>query len=154
MPKLNERLGPKPIIIVITTWQVPFEQMVQKIHSETNEQEALNFINTESKKWWDANEGDRCVENELDENGHSYSPYEPIKELGYDQARYELWGGESGFHAMLDNESWWRLHEAHYKHEYDDKGLKRPGYLRVAMGEDVSAEIAEIEAVYGDHSKH
>ena len=157
MPKLNERLGPKPIIIAITTWQVPFEQTVQKIHSVTSEKEAVDFINAESKKWWNANEGDRWVEQSMLEDIQDVThciPYQPIEELGYEHARYELWGGEVGFHAMLDNESWWRLHEAHYKREFDDKGLKRPGYLRVAMGEDVSTEIAEIEAVYGDHSKH
>jgi hypothetical protein len=109
------------ITVVITTWQVPFDQVVRAIKTFTNEAEALEFINGESKKWWDGVNGDT-----------NQTGYEPIKELGYDGAHYALWGGECGFHAMLDHASYARLHEAHYKRNYDDQGCQRPGYLQVA----------------------
>jgi len=125
------------ITIVITTWQVPFDQIVKGVFKFDDVQTATPFINAASLKWWNENHGDRGRE-----------PYEPISILGYDVARYELWDGEIGFHAMLDEASAERLHNAYYKSEYDDKGLKRPGYLRVAYGENVDKELAELYAFY------
>ncbi len=125
------------ITIVITTWQVPFDQMVKGVFEFDDVQAATSFINDASHKWWDENHGER-----------GNAPYKPITELGYDMAHYELWGGETGFHAMLDDASAWRLHNAHYKLEFDDKGIKRPGYLRVAYGENVDTELAELYAFY------
>lgn len=130
------------ITVVITTWQVPFDQTVNGVFEFEDVVSATAAINAASLKWWHENDGDRAVA----DNGDS--PYEPINELGYDFARIELWGGENGFHAMLDSDSAARLLEQHYKREYDDKGITRPGYMRAAMGEDVSADIAELEAFY------
>lgn len=123
------------ITVIITTWQVPFDQQVREIKTFSGEKansEALEFINQQAAQWWDDNEGDRWeaearAEGEKPES--SDWAYQPIKELGYDTAHYEIWGGENGFHAMLDETSYAKLHEAHYKREYDDKGLTRPGYL-------------------------
>ena len=123
------------IKVTITSWRVPFDQIVHGTHEFEDEQSALKFINAMSKAWWDDNNGASDEEAE---------DYEPIERLAYDHARYELWGGENGFHAMLDQESYDRLLDAHYKREWDDKGMKRPGYLRAAMGEDVSKEIEEV----------
>src|ERR1700686_600169 len=137
------------IKVVLTEWQVPFDQVVTDVvefAGDTAEQDAVNLVNQASRTWWDNNEGDRCVVAYPDTQ-----PYEPVKELGYDNARYELWGGENGFHAILTQGAYAELHEAHYKREFDDKGLKRPGYLRVAQGEDVSAELAELSAFYSPH---
>lgn len=131
------------ITVVITTWQVPFDQMVKGVFEFDDVQAATSFINDASSKWWKKHHGDRSVK-----EGHTAEFYKPIAELGYDIPRYELWGGETAFHAMLDEASAWRLHEAHYKREYDDKGISRPGYLRVAMGENVDKELAEIAAFY------
>lgn len=122
------------ITVTITAWVVPFDQMVidQAVFGgEDAAERALVFINNASKAWWDAAGGDRCVALPADDV-HKAQPYEPIKEVGYDVALYELWGGESGFHAMIDRESYAILHEAHYKREFDDQGLDRPGYLIVA----------------------
>ena len=148
------------ITVVISTWQVPFDQVVQGIHHFVDPKAALDFINEQSANWWAEQEGNRSVA-----EGHTDSGYEPVAELGYNHARYELWGGEAGFHAMIDNESYARLHEERYKREYDDKGLTRPGYLinayvadkkpggvTEAEGEKYAREqakgIAEIEATY------
>lgn len=111
------------ITAVITTWQVPFDQVVIAQSQFTTIKAATDFINQLSTKWWRENEGSRS----LRECGGD--AYVPITELGYDVARYELWGGESGFHAMIDIESAALLHEAHYVREFDVKGLERPGYL-------------------------
>jgi hypothetical protein len=112
------------ITVIITTWQVPFDQVVHGTYQFSTDAAALRFINETSAQWWNAHDGDRSVR-----EGHTEQPYEPIAELGYNVARYELWGGESGFHAMLDEGSYARLHEAHYAREYDAKGEERPGYL-------------------------
>lgn len=129
------------ITVVITTWQVPFDQVVRGIRQFDDPETAKAFINKESKKWWDENAGERYVEEGYPETDkikgeHPSStekpipePYKPITELGYEWARYEIWGGETGFHAILDAKSTAMLHEDHYKREYDDKGITRPGYL-------------------------
>ena len=115
------------ITVVITDWCVPFDQVVRHIERFDTEAKALAYINAKSLEWWQANDGDRCrVEYPKTE------PYEPITELGYNQARYELWGGEQGFHAMLDHATYARLNEAHYKREFTNKGLALPGYLQVS----------------------
>lgn len=122
------------ITVVISTWQIPFDQVVRDIRQFDSTEEATTFINACSKQWWDACEGDRCVVEFPDE----VEAYEPITELGYDHARYEICG-EKGFQAMLDGESAAALHEAYYKKKYDDQGLARPGYLincYVAEGPD------------------
>lgn len=117
------------IKVVISTWCVPFDQVVHAIvefGGEGAAKRALDYINAESRKWWDENDGDRYIK----EQKHTeYEPYRPVEELGYGMARYELWDGEQGFHAMLDSVSYAKLHEEHYKREYDDKGCTRPGYL-------------------------
>ncbi len=156
------------ITVVISTWQVPFDQTVQEIvqfGGDTATQDALAFINTQSAKWWAEHEGNRYIA----ENG-GHGGYEPIAELGYNMARYELWGGESGFHAMLGQDSYERLHEEHYAREFDDKGKVRPGYLINAYvaghkpGKMTEAEaeqyrqqqaegMAAIESKFGDHTK-
>ncbi len=128
------------ITVVISTWQVPFDQVVQSVTTYGGDRaatSALQFINDQSRLWWAQHEGDRSIaERKKDDvalNGTRESwggdGYEPIEELGYNMARYELWGGESGFHAMIDEASYARLHEEHYKREFDDKGVTRPGYL-------------------------
>lgn len=111
------------ITVAVTTWRAPFDQIVQGVHSFSSAVDAKAFINEESKKWWDKNDGLRSI---AEVGGDQW---EPIGELGYDSARYELWDGEVGFHAMIDAESYATLHEEHYKREYDDKGEVRPGYL-------------------------
>jgi len=115
------------ITVTITDWCVPFDQVVRGTFEFENEADALAHINATSAAWWAANEGDRCMAEYPDT-----TPYEPIGELGYYNARYELWGGEQGFHAMLDHAVYAALHEAHYKREFDGKGITRPGYLIVA----------------------
>lgn len=142
-----------PVTVVVTTWQVPFAQVVKEIKTFDQDAEALAFINAEGKKWWDENDGDRWVEesnvaSSAGKSDGSDKPWEPINELGYDWGKWEIWDGEAGFHAMLDEASETRLHEEHYKREYDDKGRSRPGYLRNAYGEDTSQEIAEVQAYY------
>ena len=116
------------ITVVISDWCVPYDQVVREIKAFEDAESAVAYINAASLKWWNENDGDRYVE----ENKVDFPVYEPIKELGYDEAHYELWDGEQGFHAMIDNESYARLHEEHYKRECDDKGLKRPGYIRTS----------------------
>lgn len=107
------------ITVIISTWQVPFDQVVREIKRFRSPKSALAFINAASKKWWEENDGERGASD----------PYEPVAELGYNHAHYELWGGECGFHAMIDADSYARLHEDHYRREYDEKGVTRPGYL-------------------------
>jgi hypothetical protein len=128
------------ITVTITAWHVPFDQMVidqATFDGVDAEQCALVFINDASKAWWDATDGDRCVLEMANEPVYNRpEPYQPISEVGYDPARYVLWGGESGFHAMIDKASYAALHEAHYKREYDDKGHQRPGYLLNAYAGD------------------
>ncbi len=160
------------ITVVISTWRVPFDQTVQSVTTfggENAAKQSLDFINEQSAKWWADNDGDRSVaegHKYIDNHGEGGS-YAPITELGYEMARYDLWGGESGFHAMIDEASYARLHEAHYKREFDDKGVTRPGYLINAYvaghkpGEpmtEAEAEkyakaqtegIAKVRAVYG-----
>jgi hypothetical protein len=67
-------------------------------------------------------------------------PYEPVTELGYDFARYELWQGETGFHAMIDVGAAAQLHEDHYKREYDDKGETRYLINAYLAGDTLSEE--------------
>lgn len=114
------------IQVSITTWSVPFDQVVESVSTFGSADDALKFINAASLKWWQTIEGDRSV---TEMGGDAY---EPVTELGYQQARYEVWGGEQGWHAMLDRASYSQLHEAHYAREYDAKGKPRPGYLRNA----------------------
>ena len=109
------------ITVVITVWQVPYSQVVTQIRKFENPARALLFINAQSKAWWQAHDGDRCCA-EYPET----APYKPITELGYDTAHYELWGGESGFTAMLDHASYATLHDRHYA------GKPLPGYLQVS----------------------
>ena len=156
----------KPITVVITTWQVPYDQIIVAQSQFTTTEAAVEFINQRSAQWWKEKEGQRCIKEHPETD-----PYQPIEELGYDMACYRLWGGESGFHAMLDADSAAMLHEAYYKRECDDKGLPRPGYLintYVAgqkpggMTEDEAAKYAEaqakgmaaIENAYGKPVKH
>lgn len=120
-------MAKRQITVVISDWCVPFDQVVRHIRKFTTEAEAAAFINAESLKWWQANNGDRC-RLEMPET----EPYLPITELGYDHARYELWGGEQGFHALLDHITYAGLYETHNKREYAAKGLPLPGYLQVA----------------------
>jgi hypothetical protein len=115
------------IKVIITDWQVPFDQVVRDIRTFDTEVAAVAFINAESLKWWQANEGDRCVA-----EMPNTEPYQPIVELGYQSAQYELWGGEQGFHAMLTHSTYAKLNAAHYKREFTDKGQPLPGYLQVA----------------------
>lgn len=114
------------IQVAITTWLVPFDQTIQEIRSFDNDKDALDFINEQARLWWDMAEGDRSVA----EMGGE--PFEPVKELGYDHARYEVWGGEQGFHAMLDQDTYTRLHNDHYQREFTSKGRPLPGYLQNA----------------------
>ena len=143
----------KPVTVIVTTWLVPFGQIVKAVKQFDNDADALTFINDEAKKWWDEFDGDRCVAENVgaQRQWEDCDKFEPIRILGYDTPYYTLWGSENGFHAMLDEESYWRLHEEHYKREYDDKGISRPGYLRNAYGEDTSNEVAEIQAFYSPH---
>jgi len=136
------------ITVVIATYQVPFSKVVKAIKTFENDADALAYINAESAKWYEENEGERYLR-EMPDDDNDF-PYAPITELGYDVAEFHLWGGEQGFEAILDEASQHRLHEAYYKREYDDKGMKRPGYLRVAMGEDVTAELEELYKFYGN----
>lgn len=139
------------ITVILTEHKVPFDQMVTDVATFATDAEALDYINAASQKWWIENDGDRCIAevHAAELGGEEITEYTPIEELGYDTPMYMLWDGESLFHAMLDANSYWRLHEAHYKREYDDKGEKRPGYLRVAMGEDVTDELKELYDFYG-----
>lgn len=153
------------ITVVITTWQVPFAQVVRDIKQFEIPADAMSFINDASKEWYDEHNG---AKSNLEITDNDF-PYTPIKELGYDNAQYHLWGGECGFHAMLDVQSAAILHEAYYKKRFDDQGLTRPGYLincYVAEGPDgehaigeakheeyvrqQAAGIAEIEAAYSN----
>ena len=113
------------ITVVVTTWQVPFAQAVKEVFHTDDDAEALKFINDAAHKWWHDHHGDQ----DISEDG---GEFKPIKELGYDWGKWELWGGEAGFHAMLDEVTENRLHEEHYKREYDDNGKQRPGYLQNA----------------------
>lgn len=140
------------ITVVISTWQAPFDQVVQGVHQfggDNAAQRALDFINEQSAAWWAANDGDRSVTaGYLDTNDHGEGgTYAPITELGYNHARYELWGGEAGFHALLDQASYARLCEEHYVREFDNKGVSRPGYLINAyLAGHKSDGITEAEA--------
>ncbi len=114
------------ITVVITQWQVPFSQVVTGLFHTADDAEALKFINDAAHKWWQEHHGNEDTESE--DGGE----FKPITELGYDWGKWELWGGEAGFHAMLDEATEIRLCEEHYKREYDDKGKPRPGYMQVA----------------------
>ena len=109
------------ITVFITTWCVPFDQVVDQVHTFKTQAKAVAFINAASKKWWRDNDGARCIREYPDTEA-----YEPITELGYDSARYELWQGEQLFHAMLDHASYAALNEVHYA------GKPLPGYLLTA----------------------
>ena len=124
------------ITVVITTWVIPFEQVVRDIQKFETPGAALDFINAKGKEWWDENNGDQYITENPD--CEDTIPYEPIAILGYDTPKYNI-AGEREFHALLDAESEAELHEAYYKVKYDDKGLTRPGYLincYVAEGPD------------------
>ena len=112
----------RKITVVISTYYVPFPQVVNSINEFTAAADALAFINDESKKWWDEQGGERS----LVECGGE--PYQPLQNL-IDTVLLTMWGGEAGFHAMIDAGSYAVLHEAHYAREFDAKGLTRPGYL-------------------------
>ena len=114
------------ITVVITEWFVPFNQTVTAIRRCKTDKEALSFINKSARKWFNAHEGKRAVKEKAGE------AFKPIKELGYDEASWELWDGEEGFHAFLDSKTEARLHHAHYKREFTDKGEELPGYLQTA----------------------
>ena len=120
----------KQITVIVTTWCVPFDQTVKGIYHFATEATAVAFINKASRKWWDENDGDKCITERAGEeskyDGAPLEPYEPITELGYNTAYYELWGGEQGFHAMLGHKTYAALNEAHYA------GKPLPGYLLVA----------------------
>ncbi len=163
------------ITVVISTWSVPFDQVVNEIKTFTGEKansEALAFINASSKTWWDENGGDRWVEETKADGkspkawtGDSIDGYEPINELGYDTAEYNIWGGEQGFHAMLDQDSYAKLHEAHYKQLGFTPGYlinayaagQKPGGSSAAEIEDYKKQqaegIAAIESTYGKPTK-
>lgn len=130
------------IKVIITTYQVPYDSIVESVTEFEFSDDARKFINAASSAWWMKHHGNKSAVQ------FNHGDYEPIDELGYDIAFYELWDGENTFHAMLDQASFWRLHNEYYQREFDDKGLKRPGYLRVAQGEDVSAEVAELQKFY------
>lgn len=135
------------ITVVITTYTVPFAKVVKSIVTFGGDdavKTATAFINEEAAKWLNETIGGRNPSEAMME---AWS-YDPITELGYDRAEYQLWEGEVGFEAILDEASQKALHDAHYKREFTDKGLPLPGYLRAAMGEDVTAEIAEVHAFY------
>lgn len=137
------------ITVIVTTWQVPFDQVVKDIRKFNSPKAATAFINDESRKWWEENDGERCMI-EMPET----EKYEPISKLGYDMARYELWGGERLFHAMLDTESAAILHEAHYKREFDDKGKTRPGYLiNCYVAEGPEGEHVGSEAKHEEYAR-
>lgn len=134
------------ITVVITTWQVPFDQTVKAVMTFTGEGEALAYVNQQSAQWWADIDGARSML-ECGDDDNDW-PYEPITELGYDAAHYHAWGGECGFHAMLDDVSYAKLHEAHYAREFDAQGLERPGYLLnayVAGGKPGGITEAEAE---------
>jgi hypothetical protein len=159
-----------PITVLITTWRVPFDQVVSEIKTfDDNDVEGARlYINVASSLWWDENEGPRWVA-ECRAQDVEVEDHVPIKELGYDMARYEIGDGEAGFHAMIDEGTYWRLHEAHYKREYDDQGLTRPGYLintyvagenpeitdaeREKYAQQQAEGMAAIESHYGGHTK-
>lgn len=105
----------KQITVVISTWQVPFDQVVEGIFHFSTTQAALNFINGRAEKWW-------VVHNPNEQ-------FPPCEELGYGGTTWNSESGEAGFQAMLDKEDYAELHEAYYKREFDDKGLTRPRYL-------------------------
>jgi hypothetical protein len=116
------------VTVAITTYQVPFDPVLIEVQTFESDSDAVAFINDHAEKWFIEHEGARClVEMANDEHWHG-EPYTPITSL-FDHVRLDLWGGESGFEAVIDKASYWRLHEAHYKSEYDDKGKARPGYL-------------------------
>lgn len=149
------------ITVVITTWSVPFPSVVRTIvtfDGAEAEKEALIFVNTTALLWFQEQDGMRS---EVDADW----PYQPITELGYDPMRFQLWGGEQGFEAILDEASFKLLHDAHYKREFDNKGLARPGYLinaYVAEGgpeaekykQQQAEGIAAVEAGYGDKTRN
>src|SRR5882672_1796116 len=100
------------IVVVFTSWRVPFAQVVDQVKTFTYgddegwqqaKQAALEMINKEAKKWWDESDGDRWVEENPTNNS-----FEPVTELGQQRAKYELWDGETGFDALIDTESWWK----------------------------------------------
>lgn len=115
------------IMVTLVDCCVPYATVVREQQAFTSAADATAYINAASAKWWALHEGDRCLIQYPDTD-----QYEPVKELGYDSARLELWGGEQMFDALLDHASYASLHEAHYKREYDDKGEARPGYLQVS----------------------
>jgi hypothetical protein len=136
------------ITVVCTIWQVPFGQTVQWVKHFSSDEEALAAINEEAKKWWDAYGGDSVPLEEKEQPVH-YDPeahrngtvadgistpsmtFSPVIELGYDTAEWSV-NGEAGVSFFLDTLTFWRLHNAHYKKYYDDKGIDRPGYLQGA----------------------
>lgn len=144
------------ITVTLTEWQVPFDQVVIGQQTFTDIQAATDYINEAAATWWRENEGDQAV---AGGDGSDDWPYSPITELGYNTARFELYG-EQGFHAMLDAESYGALCKAHYER----KGAV-PGFMVNAMlGSDVvplteperealerqqSEGLAAIEAHYG-----
>lgn len=156
----------RKITVVITTWHVPFDQVLNGVHhfdhTPQGIADATALIDAESLKWWLSVEGDRSV----DETGDKHNERrEPLGELGYNHARYTAWGGEAGFQAMIDAESYGLLHEAHYA------GKPLPGYLvnsylagrkpgapltdieRAELEQQQAMGFAAIEAYYSKHTK-
>jgi hypothetical protein len=137
------------ITVTLTSWDVPFAHIVDEVKTFSSEAEALNYVNAASAAWWRKNNGERCVA----EGGGAKIGFNEVTEYStvdslLDTPHYTLWGGENGFQAFINKDAYWQLHAAYYKREYTDKGEPLPGYLRVAMGEDVSKIIAELKEFF------
>lgn len=132
------------ITVAIMTFQVPFANVIDEIvtfDGDNAEQEALNFINEKSKKWYDDCDGDR--DNEIKEY-YKYS--ELTKDDLINNIYFELWGGENSFRACIDSLSWQQIHENYYKRKFDDQGKQRPGYLLNAY--EAEGEITDEQKEY------
>lgn len=122
------------ITMVLTSWVVPYSSVVNSIDTfegENAEAQAVAHYNTALAKWWQQNNGDACAatgeKNGLTLEAVEFEPIESLRALP--ACPVMLWGGEHGFQAFIDAESYALLDEAYYKREYDDQGLTRPGYL-------------------------
>lgn len=131
--------------IYITTYQVPFNQIVESVTEFSNDangdKAALDHINAACAAWWQAHDGDRCVAEDPDAE---QEPYEAFNCLNYALAQVQLWGGENSFTAMCDKADL----EGIMQRFYGADETKWPGYLRNAMGQDTSAEVEEVLKFY------
>jgi hypothetical protein len=132
--------------IYIATYQVPFSPVVEQVAefeaSAAGDAAALAFINTARDAWWQHVRGTEAIS-----QGEA-EPFEPHEHLAYAMLQTQCWGGENHFNAMCDAADLAGINERFYAARYGER-KNWPGYMRVAMGDDCTAEITEVHAYYG-----